>query len=163
MTSDERKQVGVALAKLAMATTGAEIDEARMLVYLEQLDRDDAGSVLTAIEALMRTAKFFPTIGEIVEQVEGSATLRAAEAWAALNRRDPATEETMRLIGGWRDFGERLVAHTHFWERRFCELYPSVEAKLRMAQLNPPPSLADGLGMGTARVGGGLRRIGSEK
>jgi hypothetical protein len=118
-----------ALLELA-ACTGGKFDEARIVAYLKRLSDHPLEAVLTSIDRLSRSARFFPSVGEILDGIEGGNTLAAAEAWAKLNRSDPATNETMRLLGGWNRYGQTLETHLHFLERRFLELYPLVVAKM---------------------------------
>ena len=141
MTNTER--LTAALCKLSLATGGHELDQARTAVYLEQLDGEPIDAILVAIGSLMRSATFFPSVGEILRAAGRTDELKAAEAWASLSSKDPATEETMRLLGGWHAYGQTMLDKMHFFERRFLDLYPQVAAKIAAtkAVANAAPTL----------------------
>jgi len=121
----------LALAELHVATAGRELDELTLSVYVKYLSQFDPEAAISAISRLILTAKFFPSVGDIATEIHGGDDLRAAEAWAnKLPGRDPATDETIRLLGGWRALGQIHVDKMHFTERRFLELYPQVAAKI---------------------------------
>ena len=165
----ETKELAKALCKLAIATSGKEPDVQVIAVYLDYLSRFDFPSVLGAIDVLAMSSTFFPSVGEIVAQVQGDPDLRAAEAWdyalriASRGRyvdRDalaPAEiRYAVRMIGGWDVIGLTETEKIHFVQRRFCELYPSVEAKAQAGLLEKPlsfPSLEGGPTRGLRRIG----------
>lgn len=135
------KELAKALIKLAIATGGKEPDEQVIAVYLELLSRYDQTQVIAACGRLSLKATFFPSVGEIVGAMGETDKLRAAEAWARLRMDDPATAETVRLIGGLRKIQLEPLDKLVFLERRFLELLPSVEAKIAAFGC-PAPRLA---------------------
>lgn len=153
MTTDETKQIAVAIMELAAATAGKEIDEAVLAVYVKNLSAFGADAVVDALRRMILTAKFFPSVGEIAQAIGGNDALKAAEAWTNRFSADPVTAETVRLIGGARKIQLEPLDRLHFLERRFCELYPLVAAKMRDGQHDHAARIAS--------TGGKLRRIGS--
>jgi hypothetical protein len=145
------QRIGVALTELAACTNGT-FDEAKSVAYLRRLREYDTEAVLGAIEHCARTSRFFPSVAEILDAMGGSPALQAAEAWAKRSRysTDPATVETIRLLGGWDAIGRTHVDRMGFVERRFCELYPAVKAK--MESQSPTPTLPGAPKM--RRIGG---------
>ena len=127
------REITAALVELASATN-KELDELVIGVYVKNLSAFDADQIVAAISRLILSAKFFPSVGEIVAAMGQTPELRAAEAWAGGKPRDKlmwvATEKTMKLIGGREYVSHYPTDKIHFLERRFCELYPDVEARL---------------------------------
>lgn len=76
------------LEELSMAFPNVKIEPATIAVYAKRLSAMPTESVCAAIDRLMDTARFFPTIGEIKEAaVAGPFGLDLAdEAWAEVVR-----------------------------------------------------------------------------
>ena len=143
MTSGERQAVTVALCKLALATAGQELDPARIVVYLEQLDGDPADQVLAAIARLIRTARFFPAVGDIVAEMESARGDKAEFAWITATQiarsdcdtirrayaADPALDFAVRSIGGIAAIGGRTLHDERYIRERFLKNY-STQRKL---------------------------------
>lgn len=150
MTRDERQAVTAALCKLATATGGQELDADRILVYLEQLDSDPVDQVLSAIQRLTRTARFFPAVGEIVAEMNAALGEPGEQAWQALPalsradgdqirhayRRDCRLEAAVRALGGIAAFRGRTLRDEPFLRARFLEAYSAAD---RLEQLPVPP------------------------
>lgn len=142
MTRQERQVVTAALCKLAMATCGQELDPQRIVVYLEQLDADPVDEVLAAMTRLTRTSRFFPSVGEIVADMQSAMGHAADQAWQtatflaradgdtihAAYSRDPRLEVAVRSLGGGiAVIGNRLQRDSSYMRSRFVEAYKAAD------------------------------------
>jgi hypothetical protein len=66
---------------LALATGGPELDSFRITKYLKDLKRDPAEEILAALGRLARTARFFPSVAEIVAEMQAARGDSAEMAW----------------------------------------------------------------------------------
>jgi ribosomal protein L12E/L44/L45/RPP1/RPP2 len=135
---DRRRVVTVALCKLAMATCGQELDPERIVVYLEQLDDDPVDEVLAAIARLTRTARFFPSVGEIVAEMQSTLGDAADQAWqtatflaradgetihSAYSRDNRLEAAVQSLGGGIAVIRNRTQRDEPYMRARFVEAY----------------------------------------
>jgi hypothetical protein len=99
--------VKVALLQMRTAFPQREVPVETVALYARQLADLDEVAVIDAIERLIRTSRFFPTIAEIREAaVAGGATEGLAElAWAEVTR------EARRV--GWNPTGRRYGGVRH--------------------------------------------------
>jgi hypothetical protein len=129
--TDDRERITAGLLELA-ACTGAKLDEARIVAYLKRLLAHPPERVMASIDRLCTTARFFPSVAEILAGASGSDTLQAADAWTRWSQAglDPATDETLRLLGGRTAIGRLYEDRMAFVRKEFLTLYPDVRAKL---------------------------------
>jgi len=149
MNRQERQAVTAALCKLAMATAGQELDPKRIVVYLEQLDADPPEQVLAAITRLTRTARFFPSVGEIVAEMDSVLGDKAESAWiqvTGLTRSDwdtihraydadPALRHAVGLLGGMSVIRDRTIRDERYIRERFIKAY-NARAKSEAVRLS---------------------------
>ena len=122
--------VSTEIAKIAVIF-GIEISRERIAGYLSVLiPQASPDTLCIALTRCAVTCRFFPTPAEIIEATGASAKLRAAEAWAKLDRGDPVTSECIRLVcGGWSAYGQTLEKNLPFVRRDFLAVFPDVVAK----------------------------------
>jgi hypothetical protein len=127
---------------------------------LRDLDRDVAHA---AVERLIRTCRFLPSIAEIREACEVTQhghRRTGEEAWADAMKavryvgqyrpmprfRDPIVTEALKLWGSWEDFAS--CDHSAADRARFIQLYDELAKRTREQAV-----------AGSLPTGGGLKRI----
>ena len=128
---------------------GVALTEARVRVYVSDFERLGLSDqdCARAIASARSKARFFPSIAEVLAELEAGGAELAAEAWArvwpavgchALRlavEADPDLRECVRLMGGWKRLGETAESAEPFEAKRFAEIYAGVAKKIQRAAL----------------------------
>jgi len=127
------------LSTLAKMTKG-EADGDVLNLYWEELQHFPLPQVIQTLRGMRRTAKWFPTVAEILEEMgikKTSLSDQAALAWEALRclrkgyreeaLTDPITKKCFRALGGRMNFGVWDYAGQEQWKKKeFMDLYQAV-------------------------------------
>ena len=137
MGDSEKREFLLAMAALA-ATFRQEASEAVFEGYWRGLRDLPLAAVNVAVDRAMRECKFLPTVCELRERAGViSPADRAITAWGivrqavdqygcyrSVNFDDPVINATVRTLGGWKDFDDRLIADRETWtHKEFLETY----------------------------------------
>lgn len=110
----------------------------RVELYIAHLQDIPANDLMGAVNSLLATEEFFPSIAKIRKLcVPSDEDLNATEAWEKVvpwiecsGRRHPdlgeAIERTVRAVGGWEGLGQGLVSERKWVEKRFKESYKDI-------------------------------------
>lgn len=137
MTHSDRKRLALCVGALGEAYR-QPVTEATIRAYEMGLDDVPIATLEHAAKRALRERKFMPTVAELRELAgEQTPADRAVIAWtAALNAHavhgyygsvcfdDPAVNATIRAMGGWERFDERLEAEGRTWlGKEFDRIY----------------------------------------
>lgn len=147
--NDNQKFAEVLLA--AGLVFNKDVGEALVKIYLKALEPHSPVECAAALERLIKTSKFMPKPGDILELLEGDTHGQALAAWPEVERlatnsaeamsQNPVTETVVREMGGWVRFGKAEYREYPFLQREFLERYqtyqqtPKLLEQARQAQL----------------------------
>jgi hypothetical protein len=94
---------------------GETLSPERVAIYVDRLSRFPLAAVERACEQALDRLRFFPTVAELVERIEGSEEELAALAWSRVHRAalggwggytpitfgDPVIHAAVTAMGGW--------------------------------------------------------------
>lgn len=136
MNTTERKRLAVAVGALAEAYRQT-ITAATIAAYELALDDMPIAAIEGAVRRGLRESRFMPTAHELRELAgESSPADRAVVAWQAVVNAnykhgytvtvsfdDPAINATIRTLGGWESFTERMEQEPVWAQKDFERVY----------------------------------------
>lgn len=122
---------------------GTTVSAERMRLYFEDLSEFQIDDVIEAVRQHVRDSvrgRFFPTIADLIDKLEGSLSDKAAAAWSEAVRlgsnyraavsNDPIAECAIASMGGWQRIGNADDRDLRFMAKEFAQLY-SIHARRR--------------------------------
>jgi hypothetical protein len=107
---------------------------ALITAFFEELAEYDLEIIRTAVKEHVFAEKFFPTLADIIKQIDGGSSDRAARAWATVVRAvsrigrsnsvafpSPAYIYALRQMGGWVKLCRTLTTDEEKWRGKEFE------------------------------------------
>jgi hypothetical protein len=138
MNMDDYSNFEEIMSRAALVTNRHGKDwDAMITVMFEELATYKLDDIAAAVGAHVRSEKFFPTLADIVTQLEGDVEDRAALAWAKVVRAvehlgggisirfpSPAIHYAIEQMGGWQKLCATLTNDSMVWrEKEFSRFY----------------------------------------
>lgn len=144
MNKNDRAILAEMLFGIAEVYT-ARLTEVGVKMYLSALDNYNIADIKSALNKVLKTKKYnkMPTIGEIVEYIEGTeddiAEAEAAKAIKSVQHYgcyysmvfdDPVTQAVIDSFGGWIDFANQMTLDNQKYVRmEFIKKYKAFNRK----------------------------------